>query len=167
MSKAGKNTPQSVLRYIDAHLPVDEPDPVALARELSYNEQAIRTLQERHGDGLLAYLEKQRRDKIETPLFLAVQQGQRHPQQYVSSPHGAIDGAEAVPNHFQRELNKRAHQERQRQAADVIAAAQDVLAAVQERAEASPDFKRSSRLLRHRIRREVDRFIERERRKAA
>lgn len=38
MSLAGRNTPRSVLAYIDAHLTYDEVDPVELARELPLSE---------------------------------------------------------------------------------------------------------------------------------
>jgi hypothetical protein len=79
------------------------------------------------------------------------------------------DGYEdpVVPPEYQEQLTKESRLKQAQATADLIAAAEDVLSAVKERAEASPAFKREARLTMHRIRRELDRFIERQRRKAA
>jgi hypothetical protein len=79
------------------------------------------------------------------------------------------DGYEdpVVPPEYQAQLTRESRLKQAQATADLIAAAEDVLQAVKERAEASPAFKREARLTMHRIRRELDRFIERQRRKAA
>jgi hypothetical protein len=77
------------------------------------------------------------------------------------------DCEEAVDPFTQSRITKEARERRTKASTDVIAAAEDVMAAIRERAESSPDFKREAKLTLHRMRRELDRFIERERRKAA
>jgi hypothetical protein len=79
------------------------------------------------------------------------------------------DGYEdpVVPPEYQEQLTKESRLKQAQATADLIAAAEDVLSAVKERAEASPAFKREARLTMHRIRRELDRFIDRQKRKAA
>jgi hypothetical protein len=105
VSVVGKNTPHSVLSHIDAvwrkHA---EPDPLELARELRIGPTRYRRLREKHGDGLVKHLLELKRQRTEFPLFMAKQNGMRHPPQYVSSAEGAIDEAEVVPLNYQTVL---------------------------------------------------------------
>lgn len=108
--KAGTNTPQSVLAYIDAIWRQSAPpDPTVLARELGYNPKAFRRLKEKHGEGLVVHLERVKRERTETDRFMARQHGRAHPVQYVSSHHGAIDDVPAVPAYVQDRLTARAN----------------------------------------------------------
>ena len=74
---------------------------------------------------------------------------------------------EAVDDVTQKRLTREARERGIQATAQVIAAAEDVMAAIQERAEQSPDFKREARLTLHRMRRELDRFVSRQKRKVA
>lgn len=97
--------------------------------------------------------------------FLANQHGQTHPEQYVSSPAGGIDteAGEAVDDFTQKRITREARAKEAEQGADVLVAAENVLDALRERAEVQPSLKRAE----FPIRRELDRFIKREKRKAA
>jgi hypothetical protein len=135
--KAGKNTPESVLRYIDAVWAANVPrDPIKLARELGYGPKGIRKLREKHGDRLLAYLEKLLRQRTEQPRFMAAQQGQLHPLQYVSSAEGAIDDSEAPdPAEIKdyrdsRELRERYQREKAEDAGELLGAMQELRGAI-------------------------------------
>lgn len=119
--------------------------------------------------------------------FLAKQQGQRggvwprsddphgdeertgSTGQYAANPGGGMDheAGEAVDEFTQQRITKESRQKGAQATADLIAAAEEVQRAIRERAESSPEFKREARLTMHRIRRELDRFIERQKRKAA
>lgn len=129
--KAGKNTPQSVLSYIDAILAKNEPpDSLALARELGYKPKAILRLVDKHGERLPAHLQKVKRDREEHLRYLARQNGLAHPPQYVGSIHGAIcdEDAPTVPDHYQNVIKMASdtkwaqHEERER--AEELARAQ-------------------------------------------
>jgi len=120
----------------------------------------------RKGDWSLAY--ELRNNRLGS-RFLAQQAGQYHPAQYVTSPAGSIDqeAGEAVDELTQKRITREARGREREQAAEVIAAAEDVMAAIKARADASPEFRREARLTIHRMRRELDRLIERQRRKVA
>jgi hypothetical protein len=106
--KAGRNTPQSVLRYIDTILDRSKPvDPLEVAKDLGYGPTRIRKLKEKHGDKLLPHLLKEKRRRQEEPRFMAKQNGMLHPPQYVSTVHGAIDDAEAPPHDVTEEYARR------------------------------------------------------------
>lgn len=112
--KAGRNTPQSVLAYIDANTPTD-PNAADLARQLGYSPTRYRRLKEKHGDGLVAHLERElrRRDHADAPRFLARQHGQRignDAHQYVDNVHSAIDPLEVVRDDLQTSITQRAHE---------------------------------------------------------
>lgn len=107
--KAGRNTPQSVLSYIDAILQRNQPiDPNTLAQELGYTPKQIRKLKEKHGEGLLIHLKRVKRRRQEEPRFMAKQNGMLHPPQYVSTVHGAIDDAESPPEEVTAEYSRTA-----------------------------------------------------------
>lgn len=97
--------------------------------------------------------------------FLANQHGQTHPEQYVSSPAGAIDpeAGEAVDDFTQKRITREARAKERLDLADLIVAAEQTLNLVKARGEQTPSLKREY----FRIRRELDRLIEREKRKAA
>ena len=97
------NTPRSVLAFVDVHLS-RVPDPLELARELGYEEDAIEHLTEKHGDGLGSHLQRVERQRRDTDDFLARQQGREHPEQYVSSHLGAIDELPCAPRGFVNDL---------------------------------------------------------------
>lgn len=136
---AGRNTPRSVLAYIDTVWRLNAPiDPVVLARELGYSPKGIRKLRERHGEDLGRHLERVRRAHADTPRFLARQQG-RFPTrglQYASSPQGAIDEAEAVDAFTLSRLTRDAHRRRQADELDshgrLLAAMSELRAAIAE-----------------------------------
>lgn len=78
--KAGRNTPQSVLSYIDAVLTQEEIDPLVLATELGYSPKAYRKLKEKHGDGLAAYLVKAKRLRTDSVRRLSIRRLREDPQ---------------------------------------------------------------------------------------
>lgn len=89
---------------------------------------------------------------------------------YTASHELAVPEDDEAPDPIEIDDYRASRESKARQVqaqADLIAAAENVMAAIKERAEASPDFQRKGRLTLHRIRRELDRFIERERRKVA
>lgn len=109
MSKVGKNTPHSVLAFIEVHLS-RIPDPLELARELDYDEDAIEHLQAKHGERLLPYLQGVWRRRQDTDRYMARQAGRRHPQQHVSSRLGAIDDLPEIPRHYEDRVNDLSYQ---------------------------------------------------------
>ena len=114
--KAGKNTPQSVLLYIDAVWAQNAPpDPWEIAMELGYNAKRFRVLKEKHGSRLLIHLRREARLRAEIPRFMAKQNGLLHPPQYVSSVEGAIDEAESVPVEYDNEFSMKAREKRAEQ----------------------------------------------------
>lgn len=87
---------------------------------------------------------------------------------YTSSHALAVpDCGETVDPFTQKRITADARMRERQASAEMIVAAQDVLDAIRERSEASPDFQREARLTIHRMRRELDRFIQRQKRKAA
>ena len=104
--KAGRNTPQSVLRYIGAWLD-RVPDPVALARDLGYSEDDLATLEQRHGAGLLRHLQAVARSRADGDRFLAKQQGRAHPENYTNSHLDAVDDLPTTPPYYDAILDQR------------------------------------------------------------
>lgn len=75
----------------------------------------------------------------DTVRFMARQQGQAHPQQYVGSALGAIDDAECVDELTQRRFTAEAHLRDQAALGELLSAMEDVRAALDERVKANPD----------------------------
>lgn len=143
--KAGKNTPQSVLRYIDVVWARNEIDPIKLATELGYNLKAIGRLREKHGDDLLPYLLSVQRSRIERPRFMAKQQGRRPNQlrQYTTSAEGAIDDAETVGDLAQRRFSEAAFQSDADRLQEDILAMEDVRSALDDLLKERPHLKQT------------------------
>lgn len=162
------NTPQSVLCYIDAIWRQHEPpDPLILARELGFSPKAYRGLKAKHGDGLTAHLLKVQRERGEQPRWMATQNGQRHPQQYVSSPHGAIDDAESVDEVTQKRFSDRSRREEVDRANELVIVVEDLRLAIRQRAEGSDVFRREAGRSLYRISAELDRVVKNAKRRAA
>lgn len=121
--KAGKNTPETVLAFIEAHLDAgDLPDPVELARELGYTPVGFRKLQERHGKNLAKHLAglKRKRDVGNEPRLLPKNAGD-----YVHSPFAALTRGdelgpelEAVPEDYQNVLEMKAESQADKRRAE-------------------------------------------------
>jgi hypothetical protein len=105
-------------------------------------------------------------DKRSHHRFLARQQGQMpNPNlNYVNNPSRGIDldAGEAVDEFTQQRITKESHSRQAHATADLIAAAEEFITTLNER---FPNGQ--ARLMKHRIRKELERFIERQRRKAA
>lgn len=97
--------------------------------------------------------------------YLAKQAGQAHPEQYVSSPSGGIDleAGAAVDELTQLRITREARAKEREETAELVAAAEEVAAKLKERSDQDPSRKRVDWPLR----REIDRLVQREKRKAA
>lgn len=92
--------------------------------------------------------------------YPAKQHGQLHPEQYVSSPAGAIDD-QAVDDFTQRRFTREAKDRERKAKGELIAAAEEFLSELKKVDTAA------ARRAYWPVRREVDRLIERERRRVA
>ena len=122
-------------------------------------------------EALIATLQQWWTETREQPRLLAKSTGYVHERFYALggqiTEEGFEDEPEAVDELTQARITAEARLGRRQESANLIAAAEEVMKAIDDRCENHPEFKRAARLTRHRIRRELDRFIERERRKAA
>lgn len=97
--------------------------------------------------------------------YMARQHGQVHPEQYVTSPAGGFDteAGAAVDDFTQKRITREARERERQEMADVVVAAENVLNAIKARTETQPSMRRAYWPLR----RELDRMLEREKRKIA
>ena len=152
MTLHGRNTPASVCAYIDAVWADHEPpDPIALARELGYSPKGIRRLLEKHGENLPRYLERRKRMVTEQPRFMARQHGAWKPEQYVDTPHGAIDDVEAVDDQTLVDLTAEARRRATETTSDVLAAAAEIRIVIRERVQSHRPVQRDAYLLLSRL----------------
>lgn len=101
--------------------------------------------------------------------FLAVQDGQLAPEQYAHSGGSAVDPecGEAVDAFTQKRITQQARLREQEAMGELMAAAEDVRAAIKERMEASPEFRRLAGRDIWRLRSQLDRMIANMRNRAA
>lgn len=101
--------------------------------------------------------------------FLAVQDGQSHPEQYAYSGGSGVDNeaGEAVDEFTQRRITDRSRQAERARANEIILAVEDVRQAIRERAEQSPEFRKMAGRSLYRIGAELDRVVKNAKRHAA
>lgn len=146
----------------------------ALAGKLGLSDKQLEALRKKHktDEATMRWLKRMVEETRDKPRLLGKTGGYtERPGFALRITHitetGREGEPEAVDDLTQKRITREARDREVLATAQVIAAAQDVLAAVRERADANPEFKREARLTMHRIRRELDRFIERQKRKAA
>ena len=92
--------------------------------------------------------------------FLAVQAGQIHPEQYAHSGGSGVDpeAGEAVDDATQKQLTKRAHDQRHGEVAEMLNATAELRAALNARIETHPRFQQVAGREIWRLRSELDRL---------
>ncbi len=142
-ARAHRNTPQSVLSYIDAMWRKHElPDPLELSRELGFSPKAYRGLKEKHGDELITYLLRVQRARAEEPRFLARQNGRTHPISYIGTRIGAISDAEAVDDATLAQFGTDARERELQSVGELYVVLEELRSAVSERLENNPEARR-------------------------